>query len=346
MQIQVNISAKNTDYKVFIDELQSIDIDAKVAIITNPTVSDLHLQSVKELINAKELQVVTIPDGEQYKHLQTVESILNQLFEFHFNRHSYLIALGGGVIGDITGFCASIYERGIKFIQIPTTLLAQVDASVGGKTGVNNRYGKNLIGSFFQPSAVYCQTQFLDTLPKREFNSGVAEIIKMAVMFDVDFFDWLEKNDIREKKNLSHAVSTCVQLKADVVQKDEKEKGMRVVLNYGHTFAHVVETLTKYERFLHGEAVAIGINMANHLAMELGLLNKDEHKRVCDLCERYELPMDFKVDDVEEFYNMLFLDKKSLDENVLFVLPNGIGGYKLRDDLSKDIVTKTLKKFT
>ena len=210
---------------------------------------------------------------------------MEECFELRLDRKSVLIALGGGVIGDMTGFAASIYQRGIDFIQVPTTLLSAVDASVGGKTGINNRYGKNLIGSFWQPRAVYCETAFLKTLPKREFNTGVAEIIKMAVTFDKDFFEWLEKNSLHVDENLQYAIKECVRIKADVVSRDEREEGIRAVLNYGHTFGHVIEKETNYTTYLHGEAVSIGMIMANTLAFELGYLSKDEQKRVKDLLQ-------------------------------------------------------------
>lgn len=346
MKVNVSVLSKSLDYVVHIDELKKMHIDGKVAVVTNPKVSNLHLKRLKDFISANEFHVVTIPDGEQYKNLKIAENILNELFEHRFNRHSLLIALGGGVIGDITGFCAAIYERGIDFIQVPTTLLAQVDASVGGKTAVNNKYGKNLIGAFHQPRAVYCQSEFLKTLPKREFNSGVAEIIKMATVLDKDFFEWLEINDLRDNNNLPEAITKSVGIKARVVAKDEKEQGVRAVLNYGHTFAHVIEKMTSYRTFFHGEAVSIGINMANHLAMELELLTVVEHERVCELLQRYELPLSYHIGDMEKFYELFFLDKKSLDDNVMFILPEHIGSYAMMDSISKETIFKVLRKFS
>ena len=248
--------------------------------------------------------------------MQTIESILEHCFEHKLNRSSCLIAFGGGVIGDMTGFCASIYQRGIDFIQIPTTLLSQVDASVGGKTGINNKFGKNLIGAFHQPRSVYINSSFLDTLPKREFGAGVAEVIKMAVCFNTDFFEWLENNDLRDKKNIDIAIQKSVETKAWVVSQDEKEKGLRAALNYGHTFGHVVENETKYEKYLHGEAVGIGMVMANNVSVKLGIMSEDEASRVKILLEKYDIPTGYEVKDVEDFYEHFFLDKKALDDKI------------------------------
>ena len=202
MNIKIEIKERAKNYKVYINELKDLVLDRKVAIITNPKVSGLHLQTLLEQIKAKELYIITVADGERYKTLETVSYILDRLNEHQLDRNSQLIAFGGGVIGDMTGFAASLHLRGIDFIQIPTTLLAQVDASVGGKTGVNNRFGKNLIGAFYQPKAVYCETKFLKTLQRREFSAGVAEIVKMAVTFDKEFFSWLEKHTLWEDRNL------------------------------------------------------------------------------------------------------------------------------------------------
>jgi 3-dehydroquinate synthase len=314
-----------------------------VVIVTNPTISALHLDYLISKIDAKDLSVVTIPDGEKYKNMKTIENILEHCFEHKLNRSSILIAFGGGVIGDMTGFCASIYQRGIDFIQIPTTLLSQVDASVGGKTGINNKFGKNLVGAFHQPKAVYIDSSFLDTLPKREFGAGVAEIIKMAVCFNKDFFEWLENNNLNDKKNIDIAIKKSVETKAWVVSQDEKEKGIRAALNYGHTFGHIIENETKYEKYLHGEAVGIGMVMANNLAIELEMMNVNEALRIKILLEKYNIPTTYEVKNIEDFYKHFFLDKKSLDDKIKFILPIGIGDCKIIDDASKSIVLKILR---
>ena len=244
----VNITLPDTSYDITIEKLPTITIDKKVVVVTNPTISKLHLDYLLSHLDIQNLSVCTIPDGEEYKNIDTIMQILDHCFEHKLNRSSLLIAFGGGVIGDMTGFAASIYQRGIDFIQIPTTLLSQVDASVGGKTGVNNRYGKNLIGAFHQPNAVYIDPSFLETLPKREFSAGVAEIIKMAVCFDEEFFVWLEEHNLNDEQNIQVAIQKSVQTKAWVVSQDEKEKGLRAALNYGHTFGHVIENETMYKK--------------------------------------------------------------------------------------------------
>ena len=346
MKIDIELTQDiDRSYGVYIDELEPLKFDTKVAIVTNPTVAKYHLDKVVSLISADELFVITVSDGEKYKNLDTIEFILNKCFKHRLDRKSILIALGGGVIGDMTGFCASIFQRGVEFIQIPTTLLAQVDASVGGKTGVNSKYGKNLIGSFWQPQAVYCDIKFLKTLPKREFSAGIAEIVKMAVTFDLKFFEWLEKHDLRVDIDLKLAIQKSIETKARVVSLDEREAGVRAVLNYGHTFAHVIENETEYKTFLHGEAVAIGIVMANELALRLGLLSKDEAMRVKYLLQRYNLPIDYKIESAEAFYKHFFLDKKSSRNSITFILPSGIGGYEIRSDISKELVIDVLKDF-
>jgi len=253
--MQVNIPLKqviDNSYNITIDTIEKRYFDQKVAIVTNPKVSGLHLAYLLLKISAKELYIIIVPDGEEYKNQASIDLILESLFNHRFNRKSMLIAFGGGVIGDMTGYAASIYQRGIDFIQIPTTLLSQVDASVGGKTGINNTYGKNLIGAFHQPKAVFIDPHFLSTLPKREFAAGVAEIVKMAVTFNKDFFSFLEKADLYDKTVLQEAIKQAVETKADVVTKDEKEQGIRAALNYGHTFAHVIENETNYYTYVHG----------------------------------------------------------------------------------------------
>jgi len=339
-------NTQNIKYSVTIDSLPSLSYETKVVVVTNPTISALHLEKLLSKLSATQLHVVTVPDGEEYKNLETVENILNELFTHKLDRKSLLIAFGGGVIGDMTGFTASLYQRGIDFVQIPTTLLSQVDASVGGKTGVNNSFGKNLIGAFYQPKAVYIDTDFLKTLPKREFSAGIAEIVKMAVMFDADYFDYLTSLDFTNKDALEKAIQRSVELKAWVVNQDEKEAGIRAVLNYGHTFAHVVENETKYKTYLHGEAVSIGMVMANELALELGLISFDETKRVKELLVKHDLPIDYEIKDSEEFYDKFFLDKKSANDKIKFILPKNIGNFEMRDDLDKAIVIKVLERFS
>jgi len=346
MIVPINLeNRKAIKYNVVIDTLPELTFNRKVAIVTNTTVAALHLETLKSKINADELFVVTIEDGEAFKNLATVETILNELFEHKLDRKSLLIALGGGVVGDMTGFTASLYQRGIGFVQVPTTLLAQVDASVGGKTGVNNSYGKNLIGAFYQPEAVYIDTSFLKTLPEREFSAGIAEIVKMAVMFDKSYFDFLMEADFREKEVLEKVIQRSVELKAEVVNLDEKESGIRAVLNYGHTFGHVVENETNYNTYLHGEAVAIGIMMINALAVELEMMTQEEMDLITAFLKRHNLPTTYEIEDIDAFYDKLFLDKKAANNKLKFILPQGIGGHLIRDDISEEVIKKVLKAF-
>ncbi len=345
MKVDINFKHNSEhDYTVFIDELKELKFDRKVAIITNPKVAGLHLKTLLLKLEAKEVYIITVPDGESYKNQQSVDFILESLFNHRLDRKSLLIALGGGVVGDMTGYVASIFQRGIDFIQIPTTLLSQVDASVGGKTGINNAFGKNLIGAFHQPKAVHIESDFLATLPSREFAAGVAEIVKMAVTFDKEFFVWLQEADLRKKEDLQEAVKRSVETKASVVALDEKEQGIRAVLNYGHTFAHVVENETKYSRYLHGEAVAIGIHMANTLAYKLGLQTSDEVSEIEALLKRYDLPTRYTINNVETFYSGFFLDKKTFNAKIKFILPKSIGGFEIRDDIDKSLVLDVLRE--
>jgi len=346
MTIDINLKKEiDLSYQVTIDTLPELTFDTKVAVVTNPTVSALHLEYLLSKLKAKEVHVITVPDGEEYKNWESIETILEGMFEARFNRNSLLIAFGGGVIGDMTGFTASIYQRGIDFVQIPTTLLSQVDASVGGKTGFNNKYGKNLVGAFHQPKAVYADAHFLSTLPKREFAAGVAEVVKMAVCFDADFFAWLEEADLSNEKQLLEAVAKSVQTKAWVVAQDEKERGLRAALNYGHTFGHVIEKETKYTGFLHGEAVAIGMVMANDTAVALGWMSEDEAARVKALLERYELPTSYKIEDVDTFYETFYLDKKSADSAITFIIPKSLGGVEISNSIDASLVKEVLAQY-
>jgi len=345
--MQVNITLKkviDNSYNITIDTLPKVHFDAKVAIITNPKVAGLHLGYLLSKISAKELYIITVPDGEEYKNQQSVDIILESLFNHRFNRKSMLIAFGGGVIGDMTGYVSSIYQRGIDFIQIPTTLLSQVDASVGGKTGMNNSYGKNLIGAFHQPKSVYIDPFFLSTLPSREFGAGVAEILKMAVTFNKEFFEFLESTDLNDSTVLQEAIKQAVQTKADVVSQDEKEHGIRAALNYGHTFGHVIENETKYKKYLHGEAVSIGMVMANETAVKMGLMTKDESLRIKAVLQKYNLPVAYKVSNSESFYETFYLDKKSSDSSITFIIPVGIGGVKITDSIKKELIISILQE--
>ena len=346
--MQVNIPLKkvvDNSYDITIDTISKTHFETKVAIVTNPKVAGLHLGYLLSKISAKELYIITVPDGEEYKNQESINTILESLFNHRFNRKSMLIAFGGGVIGDMTGYASSIYQRGIDFIQIPTTLLSQVDASVGGKTGMNNSYGKNLIGAFHQPKAVYIDPYFLTTLASREFGAGVAEIVKMAVTFNKEFFEFLENADLNNPTILQDAIKQAVQTKADVVSQDEKEHGIRAALNYGHTFGHVIENETKYKKYLHGEAVSIGIVMANNTSVKMGLMNDDEANRIKLLLEKYNLPTSYNIENSDDFYETFYLDKKSSDTKITFIIPVGIGGVKITNECDKELILSVLEKF-
>lgn len=349
--MKIEVKLKENSYQVFINELKELEFKGKVAIISNAKVAGLHMHCLLSKIKADELFIITIKDGEEYKSLATAEEILNQLFNSKLDRKSTLIALGGGVISDIVGFVASIYQRGIDFVNIPTTLLACVDAAVGGKTGVNNSFGKNLIGTFKQPKAVYCESSFLKTLPQRELSAGMAEFIKMALSFDeksLEFIENLGEKDFFQNfddETYKQIIAKSVALKADVVSKDEKENNLRMLLNYGHTFAHIIENQTAYKGFLHGEAVAIGMNMANRLALNLGLLKEDEVKKAQRLLSKFKLPTNYKIEDVNEFYEAFFLDKKTHNEKINFILLSKLGEAFIKNDVPKDVLLRTLEEF-
>jgi 3-dehydroquinate synthase len=364
MVVNIDLKKKiNHSYKIYLGELENLDDIlekySKIGIITNTKVAGLHLKYLLEQINSSKTRIITIPDGEEYKNLATVENILESLFnhslnEKPFDRKSVLIGFGGGVVGDITGFTASIYQRGIDFIQIPTTLLAQVDASVGGKTGVNNKFGKNLIGAFHQPKAVFIDPQFLQTLPIRELRAGFAEMVKMAVTFDKDFFEELEKSfessniwlENFDNDKFEKYIKRAVELKAEIVSKDEKEQGVRASLNYGHTFGHIIENETGYSKFLHGEAVAMGMVIANNLSVELGKMSQTEADRIYNLLKKSGLPTDYKISNIDAFYQKLFLDKKSFNSKIKFVVPRGIGDFEFADEVSEITIKKVLKRFS
>ncbi|GAA7356557.1 3-dehydroquinate synthase [Helicobacter pylori] len=340
---EILIPLKEKSYKVFLGELPRIELKQKVLIISDSIVAGLHLSYLLEHLKALEVRVCVIESGEKYKNLDSLERILNNAFEMQLNRHSLMIALGGGVISDMVGFASSIYFRGIGFINIPTTLLAQVDASVGGKTGINTPYGKNLIGSFHQPRAVYIDLSFLKTLEKREFQAGVAEIIKMAVCFDENLVGILEAKDLKDC--LEEVVFQSVNIKAQVIMQDEKEQNIRAGLNYGHTFGHAIEQETDYEQFLHGEAIAIGMRMANDLALSLGMLTLKEYERIENLLKKFDLIFTYKITDIQKLYERLFLDKKSENKTIKFILPKGIGAFEVASHIPKETIIKVLEKW-
>jgi 3-dehydroquinate synthase len=323
--------------------LEKFAFSNKIAVISNPTVYAFYGEKISGTLKdaGYDLTEVLIPDGEEYKSLAYTEKIYASLLEAKLDRKSALIALGGGVIGDITGFAASTYMRGIDFVQVPTTLLAQVDSSVGGKTGVNHPLVKNMIGTFWQPRLVWIDTATLATLPRREFLSGLAEVIKYGVIWDKDLFAYLETNRDKilqlDAASLTHIIRRSCEIKAEVVSKDERESGLRAILNYGHTIGHAVETVTGYNKYLHGEAVAIGMHMEAKLSHQIGTLDEEEVLRIKALIDSYELPSappdDIEVNDLLE---KMQIDKKTVGGEMHFVLPEKVGGAKIRSGLTAE----------
>jgi 3-dehydroquinate synthase len=313
------------------EALDAVDFPRRVGVVTNPTVGDLYAAEVVALLHdgGREVRVIRIPDGEEYKSLATLEQIYDTLIDWRFDRYCGLLALGGGVIGDLTGFAAATYLRGIPFVQVPTTLLAQVDSSVGGKTGVNHPQGKNLIGAFYQPRHVHIDVDMLTTLPEREYLAGLAEVVKYGVIRDAAFFAWLEAERsallARRAEALIHAVMISCQIKADVVESDENEQGLRAILNYGHTFGHAVETLAGYGVVRHGEAVSIGMAMAARTAARLGYATTHEAARISELLAALGLPVQPPTFSAGDYLAVMSHDKKVRDGSIRLVLNHGIG---------------------
>ncbi len=322
---------------------------SKVIIVSNETVFPLYedtvLASMKE--NGISPEVFLMPDGEEYKALEWAGNIYAKLLESRFDRGSLIIALGGGVVGDIAGFVAATYMRGIRCIQVPTTLLSQVDSSVGGKTGVNHPLGKNMIGAFYQPSLVMIDVDTLKTLPEREFLSGMSEVIKYGVISDADFFDFLKENrdDILAMgDSIIHIVKRSCEIKAYVVSQDEREAGLRAILNFGHTIGHAVETVTKYKQYLHGEAIAIGMRYAADLAVKMGMFDKGAATEVKALIESYKLPANLPEGiNLSDVISAMKVDKKVQDGRMRFILPEMMGMVSIVDDVDEGIIREVLE---
>ena len=312
----------------------------KVVLITNDVVAPLYLEPITSLLNDYDLNHFILPDGEDKKTLASFEAIMSFMLEVHASRDTTIVALGGGVIGDMAGFAAACFQRGVPFIQIPTTLLSQVDSSVGGKTAVNHPLGKNMIGAFYQPNAVLIDTMTLNTLPPREFASGMAEVIKYGIIYDAEFFDWLEReqDSIKAKTPnvLAKMIHRCCEIKAEVVSKDEKEAGLRALLNLGHTFGHAIEAEMGYGNWLHGEAVAAGMMMACKVAWQKQWLSSSELQRVKALLTAFNLPIDCPENmTIEQFMQHMQHDKKVIDGRIRFIIPQGIGSAVVTDQVDR-----------
>ncbi len=320
----------------------------RVGVVTNRVVAPLYLERVQKALEKAGARVVPVlvEDGEQAKSWAVLDGVFDALLAARLGRDALLIALGGGVIGDLAGFAAAVYQRGIPFLQLPTTLLAQVDSSVGGKTAINHARGKNMVGAFHQPLAVIADVASLDTLPERELRAGVAEVIKHGFILDLEFVGWLEANVekllARERAALEHAVRRSCELKAQVVAADERESGLRAILNFGHTFGHAIETGAGYGKWLHGEAVAAGMAMAAELSVRAGLLSASDAARVRALIERAGLPLRGPALPPERYLELMQVDKKAAAGELRFVLLEGLGRAALRGGLDESLVRESI----
>ncbi len=323
----------------------------QVAIITNKVVAPLYLDALLEALDGLQVDVMQMDDGEAEKNLQVYQQTMDFLLAARHNRSTCLIALGGGVVGDLCGFVAATFQRGVDFVQIPTTLLAQVDSSVGGKTAVNHPQGKNMIGAFHQPVAVLADTATLGTLPSREYAAGLAEVVKYGVIEDAAFFEFLEQHsdDLLAKDGavLSQVILRCCAIKAEVVSADERESGRRAILNYGHTFGHGIEKLCGYGQWLHGEAVAIGMVMAARLSVAVAGLDESVVMRLTALLRRLGLPTALdqasrEVATIEAMMDVMGLDKKVVDGRLRFIVASQLGQVQVRDDIDAAVVRNVL----
>lgn len=320
-------------------------------VVSNTTVAPLFLAKVQAILKAHNIRHdhLILDDGEQYKTVATMGKIIDSLLQQRHDRQTTLIALGGGVVGDITGFAASIYQRGVHYIQIPTTLLAQVDSSVGGKTGVNHPLGKNMIGTFYQPQCVIADTTTLDTLPTRELSAGLAEVIKYGLIHDAKFFDWLEQNINQllagDHQALCQAVRVSCSIKAEIVAIDERESGIRAILNLGHTFGHAIETVLGYGNWLHGEAVAAGMVMAVDLSLRHGWIDDNVKQRTIDILDKAALPIKSPPSmSADDYMNAMAIDKKTLDGTIRLVLLKALGKAIITADYETDLLKQTLNQ--
>jgi 3-dehydroquinate synthase len=351
----LNVQLGERSYPIFIgnglifnqDLLGPFISGRQVCVVSNETIAPLYMKKLKKILSAYQVTEVILPDGESFKNLDTLNTIFTTLLESKHNRGTTLIALGGGVVGDMTGFAAASYQRGVNFIQVPTTLLAQVDSSVGGKTAVNHPIGKNMIGAFYQPKCVLVDISTLQTLPDREFRAGMAEVIKYGLISDRPFFEWIEANVdsllSRDEDALIEAITRSCENKAVIVAQDEREGGVRALLNLGHTFGHVIEAAQSYKEWLHGEAIAAGMIMAADLSVRHGWLNRVDCDRIVHLLERCNLPTvapQFISEDL--FLRLMAVDKKASDSGLRLVLMRSLGESFVTNQFSTDLLCETL----
>jgi len=354
--LKLNLSEKS--YPIYIGqgllsqgELLTKHISGKqVMIVTNTTVAPLYLEKVKSLLGDYQVSEVVLPDGEEHKTLDTVNLIFSALLEARFDRSCTLIALGGGVVGDMTGFAAASYQRGVSFIQIPTTLLSQVDSSVGGKTGVNHVLGKNMIGAFYQPKCVVIDVDTLDTLEDREYSAGMAEIIKYGLLGNIDFLHYLQNNIdglmSRDKSMIIESVYRSCEDKANIVAQDELEAGKRALLNLGHTFGHAIENTLGYGNYLHGEAISVGMLMAAKLSQLEDQLSANEVGEIQHLLEKSNLPISIsgKIT-ASDFMAAMSVDKKVIDGNIRLILLKKLGDAFICDDYQSQLLDQVINEF-
>jgi len=354
----LNVELADKSYPIYIGSnllssksLLSDHIQGKqVMIVTNTTIAPLYLEKLKDALSDFNVESVVLPDGEKFKTLETLNKVFDALLKAKFDRSSTLVALGGGVVGDITGYAAASYQRGVNFIQVPTSLLSQVDSSVGGKTGVNHELGKNMIGAFYQPKAVIIDVDTLDTLSDQEYSAGMAEVIKYGLLGNADFFYMLETNIesimARNKDLIIEIIFNSCKDKASIVALDEFEKGNRALLNLGHTFGHGIENAFGYGNYLHGEAVSIGMVMATKLSMDEGYLSNEDAIRVESILSKADLPISIKKSiGSETLIEAMSLDKKSIDGKIRLVLLKALGDSYLTDSYSKENFNKVINNF-
>ena len=325
-------------------------VGSQALVVTNDAVAARYSPALQESLRAdgsRQVDVIAIGDGEEHKSLDTYSRILDELIAKRHNRSTTVVALGGGVVGDVAGFAAATYQRGVALVQIPTTLLALVDSSVGGKTAVNHPSGKNLVGAFHQPRAVIADVSTLKTLPQRELAAGLAEVVKYGVIADAEFFAWLEAHiealAARDPTALLQAVRRCCQIKAMVVAEDEREQGRRAILNFGHTFGHAIESVGGYRQHLHGEAVAIGMGMAMTLSARLGLCPTNDASRVRALLATASLPLEAPGFDIAALRNAMGMDKKVLDGRLRLIVCNGIGTAAVTDAAPDEAIVAAIE---
>ena len=352
---RINVALGERSYPIMIgrgllrhDELFEEFVRGRALVITDERVAPLYLDTMIATLEIDPADVLVLEGGEGSKNLATFSRIMDFLLERRVDRDGTLIALGGGVIGDLVGFAAACYRRGIGFIQVPTTLLAQVDSSVGGKTGVNHPLGKNMIGAFHQPRCVVIDTDTLVTLPDREVSAGLAEVIKYAVIQDSRFFDWLDQYidrlRSRDQESVSHAIKTSCECKVKIVAMDETESGIRAILNFGHTFGHAFENTLRYGEILHGEAVGLGMRCASRMCVSLGLLSGDEVLRIESLIDRAGLPDRLpRLISLDEAFGAMRSDKKVLGGALRLVVAQGIGSAGIRSDVPDCLIRQAIQ---